>query len=105
MSTVVVSHTARPRHARHWMDALVLIVMLIALWQGMSEVLGPDVLTTPIATVKRAIRIVSGPDFPQSLYVTLLVFAFAFVISAVADVYLGLLLGTRGWRAMSWNRS
>jgi NitT/TauT family transport system permease protein len=95
MSTVVVSHTARPRHARRWLDALVLIVVLIALWQGMSEALGPDVLTTPLATVKRAIRIVGDPDFPQSLYVTSLAFASAFAISAVAGVCLGLLLGAR----------
>ncbi|WP_044043481.1 ABC transporter permease [Caballeronia insecticola] len=93
--TVVVTHTARPRHTRRWMDALVLIVVLVALWQGLSEMLGPDVLTTPARTVQRALHIVSDVDFPQSLYVTSLAFASAFAISAIAGVCLGLLLGSR----------
>ncbi|BAN27691.1 ABC nitrate/sulfonate/bicarbonate family transporter inner membrane subunit (plasmid) [Caballeronia insecticola] len=77
------------------MDALVLIVVLVALWQGLSEMLGPDVLTTPARTVQRALHIVSDVDFPQSLYVTSLAFASAFAISAIAGVCLGLLLGSR----------
>ncbi|WP_244817415.1 ABC transporter permease [Caballeronia sp. Lep1P3] len=95
MSTVAVTHAAKPRHARRWMDALVLIVVLAALWQGLSEMLGPDVLTTPARTVQRAFHIVSDPDFPASLYVTSLAFASAFVISAIAGVCLGLVLGVR----------
>ncbi|WP_250454326.1 ABC transporter permease subunit [Caballeronia sp. ATUFL_M2_KS44] len=95
MSTVVVTHATRPRHARRWMDSLVLVVVLIALWQGASELLGPDVLTTPARTVQRAMHIVSDVDFPASLYVTSLAFASAFAISAVAGVCLGLLLGAR----------
>ncbi|GAB5097256.1 ABC transporter permease [Caballeronia sp. GACF4] len=95
MSTVVVTHTARPRHTRRWMDALVLVVVLVGLWQGASGWLGPDVLTTPLHTVQRAMHIVSDPDFPESLYVTSLAFASAFAISAVAGVFLGLLLGVR----------
>jgi NitT/TauT family transport system permease protein len=95
MSTVVVTHATRPRHTRRWMDSLVLVVVLIALWQGASELLGPDVLTTPAHTVQRAIHIVSDADFPASLYVTSLAFVSAFAISAVAGVCLGLLLGAR----------
>ncbi|SAL12441.1 ABC nitrate/sulfonate/bicarbonate transporter, inner membrane subunit [Caballeronia peredens] len=95
MSTVVITHTTRPRHARRWTDALVLIVVLVALWQGLSEMLGPDVLTTPVHTVQRALHIVSDVDFPESLYVTSLAFASAFAISAIAGVCLGLLLGSR----------
>lgn len=95
MSTVVVTHATRPRHARRWMDSLVLVVVLVALWQGASELLGPDVLTTPAHTVQRAMHIVSDVDFPASLYVTSLAFASAFAISAVAGVCLGLLLGAR----------
>jgi NitT/TauT family transport system permease protein len=95
MSTVVVTHTARPRHARRWMDAVVLVVVLIAVWQGLSEMLGPDVLTTPLRTLNRALHIVSDVDFPGSLYVTSVAFASAFAISAVAGVCAGLLLGAR----------
>ena len=95
MSTVVVAPATKPRHARRWTDALVLIVVLVALWQGLSEMLGPDVLSTPAHTVQRAIHIVSDVDFPASLYVTSLAFASAFAISAVAGVCLGLLLGAR----------
>lgn len=95
MSTVVVTHATKPRHTRRWMDSLVLVVVLIALWQGASELLGPDVLTTPAHTVQRAMHIVSDADFPASLYVTSLAFASAFAISAVAGVCLGLLLGAR----------
>jgi NitT/TauT family transport system permease protein len=95
MSTIVVTHTAKPRHTRRWLDALVLVVVLAVLWQVLSEWLGPDVLTTPWHTILRAISIVSDPDFPQSLYVTSLAFGAAFAISAVGGVCLGLLLGAR----------
>jgi NitT/TauT family transport system permease protein len=95
MSTVVVAHITKPQHVRRWMDALVLIVVLVGLWQILSQLLGPDVLTTPARTVQRALHIVSDVDFPESLYVTSLAFASAFAISAVAGVGLGLLLGAR----------
>jgi NitT/TauT family transport system permease protein len=95
MSTVVITHGTRTRHAQRWTDALLLIVVLVALWQILSEVLGPDVLTTPMHTVQRAVHIVSDADFPASLYVTSLAFASAFAISAIAGVCLGLLLGAR----------
>ncbi|AET93944.1 nitrate/sulfonate/bicarbonate ABC transporter inner membrane protein (plasmid) [Burkholderia sp. YI23] len=95
MSTVVITHGTSTRRVRRWTDALVLVVVLVALWQAASELLGPDVLTTPAHTVQRALHIVSDADFPASLYVTSLAFASAFAISAIAGVCLGLLLGTR----------
>jgi NitT/TauT family transport system permease protein len=95
MSTVVITHGTRTRHVRRWTDALVLIVVLVALWQVASELLGPDVLTTPAHTVQRAVHIVSDADFPASLYVSSLAFASAFAISAIAGVCLGLILGAR----------
>jgi NitT/TauT family transport system permease protein len=95
MSTIVVAHTAKPRHARRWLDALTLLVVLVVLWQALSELLGPDVLTTPWRTIERAARIVSDPDFPASLYVTSFAFGSAFLISVVCGVCLGLVLGAR----------
>lgn len=83
MSTIVVAHTIKPRHARRWLDGVVLLVVLAVLWQVSSEMLGPDVLTTPWRTLVRAVHIVSDPDFPASLYVTAFAFGSAFLISAV----------------------
>ena len=95
MSTIAVAHIARPRHARRWLDSVVLVVALAVLWQVLSELLGPDALTTPWRTLQRAIHIVSDPDFPASLYVTAFAFGSAFLISAVGGVCLGMLLGAR----------
>jgi NitT/TauT family transport system permease protein len=95
MSTAVVAHTAKPRHARRWLDSVVLVVLLAALWQVLSELLGPDALTTPWRTIERAVHIVSDPDFPASLSVTAFAFGSAFLISAVGGVCLGMVLGAR----------
>ncbi|WP_233838937.1 ABC transporter permease [Paraburkholderia sp. ZP32-5] len=95
MSTIVVSHTSRPRHARRWLDGVVLVIVLLALWQIVSELLGPTVVTTPWRTLLRAVRIVSDVDFPESLRVTSIAFGTAFLISAVGGVVCGLLLGAR----------
>lgn len=95
MSTIVVTHTVKPRHARRWLDGVVLVVVLVALWQILSEMLGPDVLTTPWRTLERAFHIVRDPDFPASLSVTAFAFGSAFLISAVCGVCLGMLLGAR----------
>ncbi|WP_144139848.1 ABC transporter permease [Paraburkholderia sp. BCC1884] len=95
MSTIVVTHTVKPRHARRWLDGVVLVVVLVAVWQILSEMLGPDVLTTPWRTLERAVHIASDPDFPASLFVTAFAFGSAFLISAVCGVCLGMLLGAR----------
>ncbi|EIF35051.1 ABC-type nitrate/sulfonate/bicarbonate transport system, permease component [Burkholderia sp. Ch1-1] len=95
MSTIVVAHTVRPRHTRRWLDGVVLIVVLAVLWQVLSEMLGPDAITTPWRTLERAVHIVSDPDFPASLYVTAFAFGSAFLISAIGGVCLGMLLGAR----------
>ncbi|WP_144109793.1 ABC transporter permease [Paraburkholderia sp. BCC1886] len=95
MSTIAVAHIAKPRHARRWLDSVVLVVALAVLWQVLSELLGPDALTTPWRTLQRAVHIVSDPDFPASLYVTAFAFGSAFLISAVGGVCLGMLLGAR----------
>jgi NitT/TauT family transport system permease protein len=95
MSTIAVTHTTKPRHARRRLDGVVLVVVLVGLWQILSELLGPDVVTTPWHTALRAFKIVSDPDFPGSLYATGRAFVSAFAISAVGGVCLGLLLGAR----------
>ena len=95
MSTTVVAHTGKPRHARRWLDGVVLVVVLAVLWQLLSEMLGPDAVTTPWRTIDRAVHIVSDPDFPASLYVTAFAFGSAFLISAVGGVCLGMVLGAR----------
>jgi len=77
------------------MDGVVLVIVLLIVWQALSELLGPDALTTPWHTIERAARIVSDPDFPQSLYVTSLAFGSALLISVVCGVCLGLALGAR----------
>jgi NitT/TauT family transport system permease protein len=95
MSAAVVVHTAKPRHARRWLDSVVLVAVLAVLWQLLSEMLGPDALTTPWRTIERAVHIVSDPDFPASLSVTAFAFGSAFLISAVGGVGLGMVLGAR----------
>ncbi|MFM0500241.1 ABC transporter permease [Paraburkholderia caffeinilytica] len=95
MSTTVVVHVARPRHARRWLDSVALVVALAVLWQLLSEWLGPDAVTTPWRTIARAVHIVSDPDFPASLSVTAFAFGSAFLISAAGGVCLGMVLGAR----------
>lgn len=74
-------------------DRLLLLAALLALWQLLALVAGPEVLTSPLATVRKLAQLMSGPDFAGHAKETAIAFVAALVISLAGGLGLGVLLG------------
>lgn len=74
-------------------DKLLLVAALLAAWQILSIVAGPEVLTAPLATLRRLLKLMAEPQFAGHAIETGSAFAFALVISLVGGLVIGALLG------------
>lgn len=82
-----------PSATSAWLDKLLLIVALLAGWQLLSLVTGPEVLTSPPATMRRLAQLMAEPGFGEHARETAIAFAIALAISLAAGLVLGVLLG------------
>ena len=85
--------TARLPGSQAMLDKLLLIVALLAAWQILSLVAGPEVLTAPLATLRRLLQLMAEPKFAEHAIETGSAFAVALVISLTGGLVLGVLLG------------
>ena len=76
-------------------DYVLLLVGFLALWQLVHWAVGPDVVSSPWATISRAVELLETPAFWGHIGATLTAFALASVISIAAGIALGLWLGLR----------
>ncbi|MGA7150594.1 MAG: ABC transporter permease subunit, partial [Pseudolabrys sp.] len=76
-------------------DRLLLFLALLVLWQVLSWIAGPEVITSPPATARKLAAIISAPDFVGHAYETGRAFAAALVISLLGGLVIGLALGFR----------
>lgn len=93
MSIAITVTPAARGTARNWTDSVILIAVLLGFWQIASLLLSHHVLPGPWPTVVKLSSILRDNDFPESLRVTSIAFAWGFVIACVGGVGLGLLLG------------
>ncbi len=86
---------AAPATARETpvLDTLLLLLGLVAAWQLLSFLAGAEVLTSPVATVRRLGRLMADPDFPAHAVETASAFAVALAISLAGGLLLGVALG------------
>ena len=83
---------ASPRTAQRF-DKLLLLIGLIVLWQLLSLAAGPEVLTSPLATVRRLAQLMSEPDFGAHARETGSAFIVALFISLTGGLAIGVALG------------
>ncbi len=76
-------------------DALLILAVLLATWQGLFAYAGEVAISSPLTTFAFAGSLLGSPSFWPHAAATLLAFAYALAISAVAGIALGLLLGLR----------
>ena len=76
-------------------DYVLLLAGFLALWQLLHWAVGPDVISSPWATIARAGALLGTPTFWGHARATLTAFALASVISIVGGIALGLWLGLR----------
>ncbi len=75
------------------LDKLLLLASLLVLWQLLSMLVGPEVLTNPLATLRRLGSLLADPSFAGHARETGSAFAVALVISLVGGLGIGTLLG------------
>jgi len=76
-------------------DYALLVTGFLALWQLLHWAVGPDVVSSPWATIARAAALLGTPAFWGHINATLTAFALASVISIVGGIAIGLWLGLR----------
>ena len=74
-------------------DAVVIVAVVLAIWQALFLYAGDVAITPPLRTFAFAGELFARASFWPHVGATLLAFGYALVISAVAGVALGLLLG------------
>lgn len=76
-----------------FMDKLILLIGLLVLWQVLAVIAGPHVLTTPLATVKKLMALMTQSDFGAHASETGRAFLAALAISLVGGLLVGVVLG------------
>jgi NitT/TauT family transport system permease protein len=74
-------------------NALLLIAMLVALWQGLYLWVGDVALSSPLATLRYTANLLASESFGAHLYDTTRAFAIAFLVSVVLGLLTGFWLG------------
>jgi len=78
---------------RRALDTLILMAGLLLAWQALFLVFGDLAITSPVATVTQAIRMLGSERFWPELIQTVNAFAAALVIAVLTGLSLGLVLG------------
>jgi NitT/TauT family transport system permease protein len=74
-------------------EIALLVLILLAIWQGVHELAGDIAMTAPLDTFRYTARLVLSGDFWPHVYLTGTAFALALLIAAVAGVVIGATLG------------
>ena len=75
------------------LDALVLLAVFVAVWQGLYEYAGDSAITSPLNTLGYAWSLVQTSNFWGHVQATIVAFFYALAISIALGVSLGLVLG------------
>ena len=86
----------------HWrlprsvgIDRLLLLLAVLFIWQVLTWIAGPEVITSPPATARKLAAIINAPDFVGHAYETGRAFAAALIISLLGGLVVGLALGSQ----------
>jgi NitT/TauT family transport system permease protein len=92
-----MSGTTLPRRRLYTgiIDAAVIALVVLAIWEALFAYAGDVAITPPLATFRYAATLLGSAAFWPNVAATMLAFAYALLISAVAGVALGLWLGLR----------
>lgn len=74
-------------------NALLLVAALLGLWQLVYWVVGDAALSSPLATLRYTVRLVTSDTFGMHLFDTMRAFAIAFALSVVIGLLVGFWLG------------
>ena len=92
-TTTVATPARRPWRSSAAFDKLLLLLALLVLWQGLSMLVGHEVLTNPVTTLRKLGNMMSEPSFAGHARETASAFSVALVISLAGGLGIGTLLG------------
>ena len=81
------------------LDRLLLLLAVLLVWQALTWLAGPEVITSPVATVRKLASIMTASDFAGHAYETGRAFAAALIIRSWADWLPDLFSGPDAWPA------
>lgn len=93
MAGAIETSSSLPARPTAALDKVLLLGALLVLWQLLSMLVGPEVLTNPLATLKRLGYLLADPSFASHARETGSAFSVALVISLVGGLGIGTLLG------------
>ncbi len=93
MTAAIATSPSRSTLSTATLDKLLLLAALLVLWQLLSMLVGPEVLSNPLATLRRLGRLLADPSFAGHARETGSAFAVALVISLAGGLGIGTLLG------------
>ena len=76
-------------------DGVVILLVLLAVWQGLFAYAGAVALTPPLATFAYAAELLGQKGFWNHAEATMAAFGWSLLISAAAGIAVGLWLGAR----------
>jgi NitT/TauT family transport system permease protein len=77
------------------MDGVLLVLALLAVWQGLFAYAGSVALTPPLATFAFAAGLLASASFWGHVAATMVAFGWSLLISAILGILVGLWLGAR----------
>jgi NitT/TauT family transport system permease protein len=81
------------RRWKGWINAALLIAVLIAAWELLYLWVGESALASPLATLRYTLHMVTNENFGRHLYDTMRAFAIAFLFSTAIGLLVGFWLG------------
>lgn len=93
MNTVTLPAPPRRLVSEATRDKVLLLVGLLVLWHVLALVTGPEVLTTPSATVRNLLHMMTAGDFGEHARETGTAFVAGLAISLIGGLAIGVLLG------------
>ncbi|MGE0753336.1 MAG: ABC transporter permease [Variibacter sp.] len=88
-----VSAQASAPRGHRLLDALIIIALVIAGWQGVYAWVGDSAITSPLQTLQYAAGLIGTANFWTHVQATLTAFVYALVISIALGLATGLFLG------------
>jgi NitT/TauT family transport system permease protein len=81
------------RRWKGWLNAALLIAVIIVAWELLYLWVGESALASPLATLRYTLRMVTNENFDRHLYDTMRAFAIAFFFSTAIGLLVGFWLG------------
>ena len=87
------SNSVRSERARGLQDAILVVLGILVVWQGLHWLAGDVAVSSPWATVSRLVELLLDPSFWPNVWETLYAFGLALIYALLGGLIIGVTLG------------